>query len=300
MTDRQDNEAPVTGWFSRLPAAAVGDRNLSLQTLHVLAAITMYAKPNARAYPGVSLLASIVGLSERQVQRHLRLLEKTGYIVTERTTSNAKGGWGHNCYRIQYPAFVEPSGLDRTKGKAREAATEVTPSVSPREEDQGDGLHVTSLPKVQVVEVTSASGRGDISTKGKVTLTASDDQRTEKQLQAYQPKTGTTRAYARAAGDAAAPAVHVDPAMSKAAQHEREVNARKLVDGQTRLSRSLACETAATTSAVIAKVRSLDQAEQERLALAISGGLDMAATLIWLGLAAPDAETGPGRAGTAP
>lgn len=77
-----------SGRFAIVPARAVDDRRLSRSTLAMLVTLGTYSDRNGWCWPSVSTLAVRLGISERQVKRAIRELEKLGYIETQRQFDN--------------------------------------------------------------------------------------------------------------------------------------------------------------------------------------------------------------------
>ncbi len=113
------------GPFARLPKAAIYDTRLTAQALRVLAAVASHGDANAICYPTIGRLAGNLGLSPRMVQRHLRALEATGYLLT-RPQKRGHGN-GPNLYQVQFP----PSAASRSKALTRDDAPLVTRQDAP-------------------------------------------------------------------------------------------------------------------------------------------------------------------------
>jgi len=73
-----------SGRFAIIPARAVDDPRLSRSSLAVLVTLGTYSDKAGWCWPSVSTLAVRLGVSERQVKRSLRELEKLGYLETKR------------------------------------------------------------------------------------------------------------------------------------------------------------------------------------------------------------------------
>src|SRR5262249_11967518 len=96
------------GNFSRLPAAAVFDRNVTNGNLRVLAALGKYANKDGMCYPSVRTIAQALGVTRQAVQNHMRRLKIAGYLEVQRQRRTT-GGFGPNLYRLKYPAEPRPS-----------------------------------------------------------------------------------------------------------------------------------------------------------------------------------------------
>ena len=93
--------------FSRLSPAAVYDRQLSAETLRVLAAIGVHADKNGECWPSAGNLALRLGCKERVVQYHVKALKRGGYLETFwRKLSN---GMSVRWFRLRYPAWEDPA-----------------------------------------------------------------------------------------------------------------------------------------------------------------------------------------------
>jgi len=90
------------GDWSRVPAAAVFDRKLEPGPLRVLAALACYVSRDGLCWPSIGTLANRLGTSERNVQRHIRTLEATGYVTCDRQSKGYKGRVV-NTYQLHYP-----------------------------------------------------------------------------------------------------------------------------------------------------------------------------------------------------
>src|SRR5215470_611235 len=69
-----------SGQFSRLPAAAVFDRNVTNGNLRVLAALGTYVDPEGYCFPAVGTIAKALGVKRQAIQNHLRCLRAAGYV----------------------------------------------------------------------------------------------------------------------------------------------------------------------------------------------------------------------------
>jgi DNA-binding transcriptional ArsR family regulator len=101
-----------TGQFSRLPAAAVADPNVSHAALRVLAALGVYVDRDGVCWPATNTLAGLLGVSRAAVQKQIRSLERQGYVTTTRQR-RANGGTGPNIYRLKYPGLYDEDGRPR-------------------------------------------------------------------------------------------------------------------------------------------------------------------------------------------
>jgi DNA-binding transcriptional ArsR family regulator len=103
----------AAGQFSRLPAAAVFDRNVTNGNLRVLAALATYADKEGWCYPALGTLAKGLGVSRQAIQNHMRRLRLAGYVEAQ-VRRRPTGGFGPNLYRLIYPAVqaAPKSGLN--------------------------------------------------------------------------------------------------------------------------------------------------------------------------------------------
>ncbi|MBK8160860.1 MAG: helix-turn-helix domain-containing protein [Rhodospirillaceae bacterium] len=89
------------GRYTKIAASAAFDRSISAEAFRVLAALGTYADAGGVCFPSVSTIAARLGLSRRQIQRHLRAIEAAGYLITEtRKRTDGMGGFGSNVYRV--------------------------------------------------------------------------------------------------------------------------------------------------------------------------------------------------------
>jgi hypothetical protein len=119
MSTRDSYDSNIAGGrFSRLPAAAVYDRQLTNRDVRVFAALAIHAARNGACFPSVGLIAHRLGVTRQAVQRQLRRLKQLGYIeVCPQTRPN--GARTANLYTINYPPLdgaTEPAGESEADG----------------------------------------------------------------------------------------------------------------------------------------------------------------------------------------
>ena len=100
-----------------VPEAMARNRELSPAAKLIYGRLRRYAGKDGRCFPRVDTLGEEVGLGERQTQKHLRTLEREGYIRTvERFT--ADGAQTSNGYAfLWHPTFDEWEENMKTNSK---------------------------------------------------------------------------------------------------------------------------------------------------------------------------------------
>jgi hypothetical protein len=76
---------------------------LRIPAKSVLNALAGYADPDGKAWPKLSTLAQVTGMSERHVRRQLRTLEQAGLLISETRTRETLGGQTSNAYWLALP-----------------------------------------------------------------------------------------------------------------------------------------------------------------------------------------------------
>ena len=94
---------PAAGTWGRVSKAAALDAKLSDAAFRVLSILGCYADAQGYCYPAVGTVAAQLRLTRRSVQRHLRRLERLGYLTTLRQYRIKGGGWSVNAYMLKYP-----------------------------------------------------------------------------------------------------------------------------------------------------------------------------------------------------
>lgn len=107
--DRVSGTQGRNGRYLRVAAAVAFDRRLTAQAKEVLLALAAFANRDDEAWPSIALIAQRLGLSPRQVQRHIQALRDCDYILV-RGQIRSRGGRGSNRYVLQFP--IEHSGSD--------------------------------------------------------------------------------------------------------------------------------------------------------------------------------------------
>jgi hypothetical protein len=87
--------------FARIPASAIGCRELSATDWRILACLGLHADADGRAYPGMSRIAAMAGIQRKNVPRTLRRLVRLGMLGCD-----PGGPCGANVYMI----FFDHSG----------------------------------------------------------------------------------------------------------------------------------------------------------------------------------------------
>jgi len=104
--------------FSRCPAAAAFDRNLTDGEVRALAAAGAFTDKDCICRASQSTIARRLGISRQVVNRWFAALVAKGYLRLERTTKRANGSRGPNVYRLIYPPLAqgEPERLTDAQG----------------------------------------------------------------------------------------------------------------------------------------------------------------------------------------
>jgi len=95
------------GEWGRLAAAPIFDPNLEPAPLRILAALSCYVGKDGICWPAVGTLADRLSMSQRNVQKHIRVLEAAGYVTVDRQSKGYKGRVV-NTYKLHYPRLPEP------------------------------------------------------------------------------------------------------------------------------------------------------------------------------------------------
>jgi biotin operon repressor len=99
--------------FAKLARAAVFDLELSSDHLRALAVIATCAN-NGTAHPSIDWIADKLGVSRRQVQRHIQSLRHAGYLSIEPRPGKAQGRWPLTQWRLHYPDQIGDATSDDT------------------------------------------------------------------------------------------------------------------------------------------------------------------------------------------
>lgn len=147
IRQRRNPQRMTPGPFARVAAAAIFDKRMPAAALRVLAAVATYADAAGVCFPAVSTVANRLGLSCRQVFRHMAKLDAAGYLERQRT-KRSRGGFGANLYRLHFPAAPVPErASDATPHVASSAPADATPHVAthatPRVASSDATPHVT-------------------------------------------------------------------------------------------------------------------------------------------------------------
>jgi len=89
--------------YARIPAHAVGCRELSAADWRVLAAIALHADGHGRAYPGMTTIATLAGIRRNDVPRSIRRLEQHG-ILRRELRAHSSGSPDTNLYVLAFAA----------------------------------------------------------------------------------------------------------------------------------------------------------------------------------------------------
>jgi DNA-binding MarR family transcriptional regulator len=108
---REGTDRSGAAYFLMMCARAPFDPDLSHPALRTLAALSTYRNnKTGLAYPSTGLLARKLGVTQRAIQKHLRELERLGYIVQ---VTHPHGGYrGRRAFRIDLEK-ASTGGMDR-------------------------------------------------------------------------------------------------------------------------------------------------------------------------------------------
>lgn len=135
-----------------VPDALVRYRGLNPTSKFLWARLARYAGRDGRAYPSVPTLAMELGLSDRQVQRGLALLERERFIRRD-LQKTKKGDFTSNNYVFLWHPILADATMTRAEDVAKPSPkTGVVTHVSPRGEQ-----NVTTIMKRRLEEKTSSS-----------------------------------------------------------------------------------------------------------------------------------------------
>jgi DNA-binding transcriptional ArsR family regulator len=119
----------MTERFAKLPKAAVFELSISAECVRVLAAIAVHTNKQNRCYVLPATIARRLGLSVRQVQRHLKALRAAGFIAALGSQKNDDG----NLVKMLLVRYAETSSDD-----ALEFSQTTSDDVLPSEETSSD------------------------------------------------------------------------------------------------------------------------------------------------------------------
>lgn len=92
----------MSGRFSRMPAAAVFDRRLKPEAKMVLAAFATYADRDGLCWPSLATIGNRLGMKDRMVQRWVKVLKETGYLI-KLPAVQTDGGRRLKPHKVLYP-----------------------------------------------------------------------------------------------------------------------------------------------------------------------------------------------------
>ena len=67
--------------YSIVPSRAVGDRRITFGAFRTLAAMCCFTTVNGLCYPNQVVIASVRGVTQPVIAKHLRQLRKYGYVI---------------------------------------------------------------------------------------------------------------------------------------------------------------------------------------------------------------------------
>jgi hypothetical protein len=94
-----------------MPDSLLQSRDLPAGAKLVYGRLCRYAGKNTYCWPTPATLAAEVGLGERQVQKHLDLLERTGYIRRKRRFGSDGGQMSNHIILIWHASFKDTDCL---------------------------------------------------------------------------------------------------------------------------------------------------------------------------------------------
>lgn len=112
--------------WSRLPTAVLFDDRLTAEKVRVLAVLGLYADRGGVCFPHIEDIAVPLQRTARTIQRHLRTLGPTGYVLTTRQ-NRLTGGFMRNRFQTLYrklrvsansKRFKATSNLGPAEGRA--------------------------------------------------------------------------------------------------------------------------------------------------------------------------------------
>lgn len=111
------------GRFAQVSAAAIFDPKMEAAAFRVLCAISYHVdRKSLAAWPAVSTLAEMLGVTRPAVQKQIRILERLGYVQVTRRRKRS-GGNEVNKYVVSRPALTIIR-TTRAKCRARRSCAE--------------------------------------------------------------------------------------------------------------------------------------------------------------------------------
>jgi hypothetical protein len=138
--------------FARIPASAIGCRELSATDWRVLACLALHADADGRAYPGMSRIAAMTGIQRKNVPRTLRRLVRLGMLRCD-----PGGPGGSNVYMLvfDHSGAFSPLRIEDVLNIEHRVSSPVSQSVLAGEPEVSSSLR-TKHPKEQTKEHTRA------------------------------------------------------------------------------------------------------------------------------------------------
>jgi len=84
--------------FARIPARAIGCRELSARDWQVLACIALHCNRGGGAFPGMTRIAAMTGIRRGDIPRSISRLERAGLLRREHQPTGQ--GWDNNRYTL--------------------------------------------------------------------------------------------------------------------------------------------------------------------------------------------------------
>lgn len=129
----------MTERFAKLPKAAVFELSVSAECVRVLAAIAVHTNKQNRCYVLPATIAKRLGLSVRQVQRHLKALRAAGFIAALGSQKNDDG----NLVRMLLVRYPETTSDDASEF-SQTTSDDVLPSEETTPDDATGGAETSS------------------------------------------------------------------------------------------------------------------------------------------------------------
>lgn len=124
-----ENVGLKRGRWAAVSLALVLDQAVSAEAVRVFAMLASYADKGGHCYPSMGTVADRLRLDRRTVQRHVRNLEKAGYVQSwSRKRVDGRGGLASNGYLLMYPALLPVSAA--TPDAASKTGSDATPDAA--------------------------------------------------------------------------------------------------------------------------------------------------------------------------
>ena len=129
--------------FAVLPARAFEDSRLSLSHLKALGIICTHTDKNGWAWPSVSRIAAVIGVSRQRTSKCIQEMKEWGYLEVRSQKRKTDGGQTSNLYRVIMdhgdpvaPPATSEVAPPATSEVAPPATSEIAPRTYPKEQTQ--------------------------------------------------------------------------------------------------------------------------------------------------------------------